>query len=332
MLVFRDVSWLTHEFCAAGITSTRETATNAARSVRSSRPLRRVRPRSTGCAASALRPLTAERKQNRARSVLGKATRSLAGDLVGAYPAHAALEKPRPHASVDPTRVWLLHDERPQWAGGGFKDGGLSGDRFHRDLEAERSERITDPLQAGSEVSRRLQLGCGSQAASKVLARFSDRSLSAAGGNLPDQQADQLREAPVGEFNAFQLRRDAIDLGRPSSARSAPAAATLQREGQESGLLQPIEATARDVAVDTERRGDIVRGERIAAAAREEQKPAKLGIAGRCEAIERHTLRTYPSARLRVSVQFHERIDLECLEHATTSPRGRRCDVGEETS
>jgi hypothetical protein len=159
----------------------------------------------------------------------------------------------------------------------------------HRGLKAERSERITYPLEAGTDVSRCLQAGCGTQAAPEIRARFSERSLSTAGGNLPDQEADQLREAAVGELDSLQLRRDAVDLGRAACSGSAPVAATLERDREKSGLGQPIEAAARDVAVNAEHERDLVRGKRIAPASRVEENPAKLGIAGRCETVERHS-------------------------------------------
>jgi hypothetical protein len=63
----------------------------------------------------------------------------------------------------------------------------------------------------------------------------------------------------------------------------------LERNGEESGLRQSIEPAARDVSMNAELRGRLVRNKPFASAARVEKNPAKLGIAGRCEAIERHS-------------------------------------------
>jgi hypothetical protein len=80
-----------------------------------------------------------------------------------------------------------------------------------------------------------------------------------------------------------------VDLGRTPSSRTAPGAATLERNGEEAGFRQSIEAATRDVSMNAERRGRLVRNEPMASAARVEKNPAKLGIAGRGEAVERHS-------------------------------------------
>jgi hypothetical protein len=49
--------------------------------------------------------------------------------------------------------------------------------------------------------------------------------------------------------------------------------------------------------VDAEHQRDVVRGKRVALAASVEKNPAKLRIAGRCQAIERHSGKRYPPAR-----------------------------------
>jgi len=41
--------------------------------------------------------------------------------------------------------------------------------------------------------------------------------------------------------------------------------------------------------MNAERRSRLVRNKRFPSAARVEENPAKLGIAGRCEAVERHS-------------------------------------------
>jgi hypothetical protein len=222
---------------------------------------------------------------------------SLTVRAFGAHAADTPLDETCPHAPVDPGRFGPRDDERPQRAGGALQDRRLALERLHGDLETERSERIAEALEAGTSVPGLLQAGCGTEAASEILARFSKRALSGAGGNPPDQEADQLRQPPVGELDPFQLGRDAVDVGRTSGSRSAPAAATLRRDREEAGLHESIEAAACDVAVDAEPERDLVRGKGIALAASVEKDPAKLRIAGRCQAIERHGRKSYPPAR-----------------------------------
>jgi hypothetical protein len=79
-----------------------------------------------------------------------------------------------------------------------------------------------------------------------------------------------------------------VDLGRTPSSRSAPGTATLERNGEESGFRQSIETAARDVSMNAERDGRLVSNKPLASAACVEKNPAKLGVAGRCEAVERH--------------------------------------------
>jgi hypothetical protein len=134
--------------------------------------------------------------------------------------------------------------------------------------------------------------------ASELLARFSEGFLSAAGGKLRDEKADQLYEPPFGEFDCFQFRGDAVDVGGAAGAGSTAAAPPLGRDREEAGLSEPVEAAARDVGVGAERERDLVRGERILLRPRVEKHPAKLGIAGRCQAVERHSGETLPAARL----------------------------------
>jgi hypothetical protein len=215
---------------------------------------------------------------------------------VGAHAADSPLDETGPHAPVDPGCIRPLDDERPQRAGGALQDRRVALERLHGDLKAERSEPIAHALEAGPNVAGPLQAGCGTEAASEILSRLSQRSLSATGGNLADQEADQFRQAPVGELDSVQLRRDTVDVGRTSGSRSAPAAATLRRHREESSLHQPIEAAPCDVAVDTEHARNVVRSKRIAPAASVEKNPAKLRIAGRCQAIERHGRKRYPPA------------------------------------
>jgi hypothetical protein len=242
------------------------------------------------------RLLKSERKDDRAGSAGGKAVWSLALRALGAHAADTALDETCPHAPVDPAGIRLRDDERPQRAGGALEHRRVALERLHRDLKTERSERIADALEAGTSVSGLLQAGCGSEAASEILARFSERSFSGAGGNLPDQEADQLRQPPVGELDPVQLGRHAVHVCRTSGSRSAPPAATLRRHREESSLHEPIEATPRDVTVDAQRPRDLVRSKGIALAASVDENPAKLRIAGRCQAIERHSAKRYPPA------------------------------------
>jgi hypothetical protein len=80
-----------------------------------------------------------------------------------------------------------------------------------------------------------------------------------------------------------------VDLGRTPSSWSAPGTATLERNREESGLRQSIEPAARDVSMNAERHGRLVSNKPFASAACVEKNPAKMGIAGRCEAVERHS-------------------------------------------
>ena len=78
--------------------------------------------------------MTSEREKNRARSVLGKATASLASDAIGAHAANATLDETRPPASVDPTSLWSLVFVQPhlplfEFAEPGFVKAWLSGSR-----------------------------------------------------------------------------------------------------------------------------------------------------------------------------------------------------------
>jgi hypothetical protein len=216
---------------------------------------------------------------------------------VGPHAADSPLDETCPHAPVDPGGIRPRDDERPQRAGGALEGRRLALERLHGNLKAERSERIAHALETGTSVSGLLQAGCGTQAASEILARFSERSLSGAGWNLPDQEADQLGQPPVGELDPLELGRDAVDVGRTSGSGAAPGAATLRRDREEPGLHQSIEAAACDVAVDAQHQRGLVRGKRIASAASVDEKPAKLRIAGRCQAIERHSGKRYPPAR-----------------------------------
>jgi hypothetical protein len=241
--------------------------------------------RFAGCPHTA----SSERDNDQARLPFGEATRRLAVDAVGADTADSALEQTRPHALVNTAGVGPCYYERPERAGSALQDRRVALERLHRGVKAERSECIADSREAGTDVARRLQAGSGTQAATKLLARFSESSGPAAGRNLPEEETDQLREPPIRELEPFELGRDPINLGRAAGSGSALASQTLECHGQKSGGLQPIEAAACDVAVNAEDERHLARGKWLAPASRVEKHPAKLGVAGRCKAVERRS-------------------------------------------
>ncbi len=183
---------------------------------------------------------------------------------------------------VDAAGIRPLDDERPKRTGRRLQDRRVTLERLDRGLKTERPQRIADSLEAGTGVSRGLQTRCGAEAPPEILAGFPEHPLSTAGGNLPDQEADQLGEAAVGELNSLELRRDAVDLGGASGSGATATAETLEPDREESGLGQPFEAATRDVAVNAEYERDLIRGKRFAPTSRVEENPAKLGIASRC--------------------------------------------------
>ena len=61
--------------------------------------------------------------------------------------------------------------------------------------------------------------------------------------------------------------RGATDLGRAPRSRPAPAAAPLERDGEKSGLDEPIEPVGRDVSMHVQRGGCLAGGERVRASA-----------------------------------------------------------------
>src|SRR5918995_5854120 len=282
MLVFRFVTWFTRAACRSG----------------APRPLRAPK-RSAGIPIGSSWLLTSERQQDRARGFAGMAPRRLALYEAGVEAAHSTLDETRPHALVDAADFRPLHDQRSQRAGGGLQDCGVVLDREQRGLKAERAERVTDALQTCADVSRGLQTGSRSEAAPEILSRFAEGFLSAARGKLADQETDQFCEPAVGELDCFQFGRDPVDVCRAPGAGSAAAAASLRRDGEEAGLCQPVETVARDVAVDDERQRDLVSGKRFLLGACVQEYPAKLGIAGRCESVERHSGEKLPVGQMR---------------------------------
>jgi hypothetical protein len=56
----------------------------------------------------------------------------------------------------------------------------------------------------------------------------------------------------------------------------------------EEDVREPIEATARDVAVHVERERGFSSGKRLANPARIQEDASELRIAGRCKSVERH--------------------------------------------
>jgi hypothetical protein len=245
-------------------------------------------------------------EQDRARTVFGQAARGLAFNAIGAYATHALLDQTGPHASVDATCIRAPDDEGPEWASGRGQFRSVALDRDHGSLKAQRPEGITNLLEPGRDLSRRLQTGGGGERAAEVLARLAKCYEPAASGHLLDQEGDQFGEAPVGELDPFELRRDAIDLGRTPSPGPAPTATPFERDAKESRLNQPIEPAAGDVSVHAELGRRLSSGEGIAPAARVQEDPPKLRIASGCKAIERHGTKSYPHAEMR-SVRGRER-------------------------
>jgi hypothetical protein len=209
--------------------------------------------------------------------------------MLSTYAAYAPLGKACPHASIDSTGIRVLDDQRPERARLRRQDRGVVSEGPERGVKAERSEPITRTLESRTDVCRSLQTWCGEEAATKVHAGFAERIFPAASGELPDQERDQVGEVPFGELDGLELRRDFVELRWAAGAGSTPRAATFERNGQESGLRQSIEPAARDVSMNAERGGRLVRSKPFTSAACIQKNPAKLGVAGRCEAVERHS-------------------------------------------
>src|SRR5918996_675607 len=296
MLVFRGARCLTQE----PLSEMRWPSPTCGRWVRSAVGARRTRSRPLEAGRlshgrrGGLRRLAWEREQDRAGGILGQAARRLALNAISADTVHASFDEAGPHASVDSTCIRTPDDEGTERAGRRRQFGPVALERHDGGLEAERAERIADLLESGRNVSRRLQARCGSERAAEILARLAERSPPAASGNLLHQNADQLGQAPVGKFDPFELRGDAIDLGRAPRSRPAPAAAPLARDREESGLDEPIEPAARNVSMHVQRSGRLRGGERVAANTRVHEDPPKLRIAGRFKTIKRHSRKSYP--------------------------------------
>jgi hypothetical protein len=224
-------------------------------------------------------------------------------DAIGAHPAHATFDQARPHAAVDHACIATFDNQRPERTGCRRQFGLVAVERDDRGLKAEHAKRVAHLLEPRRDTSRPLQAGSGGQLAAEFRARLAERFGPSSYGNSLSEEGNQLGQAPVRELDSLELGRDAVDLRRPSGARSAPAAAPLGRNREESGLDQPVEAAASDVPMNAEYHGNIIGRKWIAAAACVEKDPAKLGIAGRCEAVERHSRERYPAAA-RVGLAF----------------------------
>jgi hypothetical protein len=233
--------------------------------------------------------LTVEREKDLARSVPRLAARRLAADAFCVDAAHAMLDEARPHALVDATRALAPDDERPKRTRRRRKFRAIAVERDDGDLKTERSERIAHALESGPEIFRWFQAAGRREPATEVLPGFAERPVSAASGNPRDQEADQLCQTPVGELDAFEFRRDAIDLGRTSGTGPAPSAPALESDGEEARLGEPVEPAACDVAMDAERRRCLSGRKRIAAAARVHENLPEPRIARRCKTVERHS-------------------------------------------
>jgi hypothetical protein len=232
--------------------------------------------------------IASEREQDGARRRLGEAGGGLAGDAVCAHIGHATLDQGGPHASVDGTRVRAADDQRPKRTGRGCQLRLALADRDDRRLEAELAQCLADAVESPREASRRLKAARTGQRAAEFLACLTERLGSPAPWNPLDEQSDELRQAPVGELDALELGRNAVDVGGTTAARAAPGAPPLGCDREKSGLHKPVEAVTSDVAVEAEGESGVMRSKRIAPGAGVEQNPAKLRIAGRCESVERH--------------------------------------------
>jgi hypothetical protein len=233
--------------------------------------------------------LTTECQQDLAGLLAGLTARGLAIDTIRNEAGHATLDESRPHAMVDAHRFRALHDEGPKRTRRGrqFRPVALEGHKGN--LKAEGTERLTDPFEAPSDGPRRRQSGGGGELTTEVLAHRAKCFRAPPGGNLLDQEADQLPQPAVGELDPLEFRRDAVDLGRTPCSRTAPATASLERNGEKSGFHEPVETTAGDVAVHVEVNRGLGGGKRIAPAARVQEDAPELRIAGSCESVERHT-------------------------------------------
>ena len=138
----------------------------------------------------------------------------LAVHAMSAHTIYAPFDEAGPHASIDATCIGTLDNEEAERTRRRRHFSPVALERDDRDLEAERAERIADLLESGRNVSGRLQARCGGELAAEILARFAEPLRPATSGNLLHQEADQLGQAPVGKFDPFELRGDAIDLGR----------------------------------------------------------------------------------------------------------------------
>jgi hypothetical protein len=227
-------------------------------------------------------------KQDRALSIPREAARRLAFDAIGAHATHATLDETGPHALVDGTRITTFDDERPERTGTRSQLGPIAFERDDGGLEAERPKPITHPLKAGGDSSRRFQTSGGGELAAERLACLTKCNRPPAGGNLLDQEGDQLGQAAVGELDPLELGRDSVDLGRPPGAGPTPAAAPLEHDREEPCLHEPVEARASDVSMRLELGRGVGGGKRIAAGARVHEDPPELGVAGRRKTVERH--------------------------------------------
>ena len=167
----------------------------------------------------------------------------LARHGVGADARDGRLGEAGPHASVDGRRRGLGDDERPQRARRRRDDRFVLVDALERRLEAERPERGAHPLEAGLDGARLTQAGGERELASELRADLAQARVRPVAG--------EQREEPfvvAGELDAGRLGRGAVRLRRTAGAGAAGAAAEVGLD--EAGGGEPLEALARDVAVD----------------------------------------------------------------------------------
>jgi hypothetical protein len=223
--------------------------------------------------------------------------RRLAVDAIGADSTHATLDETGPHSSVDAARIRTLDDEGTERTRGRLQFCLLALDGQDRSLKAERPEGTTHLLEPSRDVLRGLQAGGGGKPAAELLPCPTKGCRPAPNGNPLDQEGNQLGQAPVGELDPYELRGDAVHLRRAPGSRATSAAASLERDSQESRLDEPIEPAAGDVSVHPKVGRCLSDGKRFAPAAGVQEDPPKLRIARRCKAVERHGRKTYPAAR-----------------------------------
>jgi hypothetical protein len=189
---------------------------------------------------------------------------------------------------VDAVGVWSPDDERSERTRRRIEDRTVIRDGFHGGLEPERSKRIAQSLQPNPNMHRRSQTGGSGKCSPEVFARLAKCLRAASGGDFIDEESDKIREPAVGEFDPFEFRFDAVDLGRASGTWSGPAAGPLVCNRKETGLRQPVQAATGDIAVHAEGICGVRSRKRAAASTRIQQKRPQMWITRRGKTFEHH--------------------------------------------